>query len=613
MTTWWERWHKFVEDGAFFNQGGFKPVWFVHVVDLWMRLQAVLMPLGWTLLWLALSWLARWVAVRLLARIGRAPCASSLRNGAVHRDAGRSTYLPVARAEAASATRRSGRGKASAGATALTLCAELPSSRLAYRVSVALQGVSILYRVLQGYIVAMGALQFLQLTVWNEPRTAFRSTGRIPSPLCRADWLEAPTAAALEERFRTHWLPEYLQRVQAVQWARARDATELPRGRTRVLLYRASCDGLGNRFAGMLSAFFLAYLSDRAFLVDWSSCASVVHGSLDDLIRPPFDWDARRFLQATGARQHVRGAPAEGGTDVLRAFQSLVGVDGVRRLATAYCRPCPWRRPITDLQTMLCADPRDDDVPVIDFYGTHWSGAVLQHNPALRQRSCARFGADVFGILARTLLQPQEAVQRLADTVRPQLAAADVVVGLQVRRKDSYGISARMEETMWRCARQVAELHWRQRRQQQRLPDNGSVAPAPPRQRPRVALFIASDHAASREALRHANLPADTDAAVVSLDAPLLKTSVQSMQYALAEMYLLSRSDELVISPYSSFGSVAHGWGSRPPWVMLRTGQCMRALSSMPCDVYWFGVQRLPCFDDRMLSSEMVNQEYCYG
>ncbi|WOL08787.1 hypothetical protein Cni_G17540 [Canna indica] len=56
---------------------------------------------------------------------------------------------------------------------------------------------------------------------------------------------------------------------------------------------------------------------------------------------------------------------------------------------------------------------------------------------------------------------------------------------------------------------------------------------------------------------------------------------------ALAEMYLLSLSDELITSPFSTFGYVAHALGGLRPWILVRNANqnppCVRSLSMEPC------------------------------
>ncbi|XP_057473124.1 galactoside 2-alpha-L-fucosyltransferase-like [Actinidia eriantha] len=67
---------------------------------------------------------------------------------------------------------------------------------------------------------------------------------------------------------------------------------------------------------------------------------------------------------------------------------------------------------------------------------------------------------------------------------------------------------------------------------------------------------------------------------------------------AWAEMYLLSLTDKLVTSPWSTFGYVAQGLGGLKPWILVKPVNemapdppCQRAMSMEPC------FHAAPCFD----------------
>lgn len=642
----WAKFQKFLEDGAFFNQDGFKPPWFVNIVELWGITQAFLIPLGQTVLWLFVLrvvalflncfWKCRDVSTRgvVLAdgysedRIADSAWGADSHSVRLRLGSADRVALPVT-SDAPRQQRSSKRapqvgplpgnitwspGRSSIKARLRILVSDLWKRYLQRKFS-------ILYRFLQVCVVFHGLVIFRRLAFLNEPRTFFRSTNLIAPPLCTLS--ELADLSQKESDFLERDLRRYVSNIQSPLWQDVQRNGEHGLRGHRLVLYRASCDGLGNRLLGLVSAFYYAYMSGRAFLVDWEGCATVVSGTLEDLVDPPFPWNARVLLDRLGVDERYRSNPASDSDrgPILDEFQRIFGASSIRRLSTAYCRPCPERHPIVDLEHLLCEDFRSDPIPVIDFYGTHWTGATIQHNPYLRNASCQRFGNDVFGILARALLKPNAAVQRIVTPITEKMTESDLVIALQLRRRDSYGISALMEEVMWRCAQQIAVLHWQDRRTGSgRDPfyvsnKSSENSPEGPRSKnsQNVLLFVAADNEQSRNRIVDANDNKRSGMRVVYLPSPLTKTKVIGMQYAFAEIYLLSKADEVIISPYSSFGSLAHGWSSKVPWISLRNGKCMRTLSSMPCDVYWFGVQRLPCFQNWMLSSEMVNMESCYG
>ncbi|KAF9348070.1 hypothetical protein BGX26_000479 [Mortierella sp. AD094] len=69
----------------------------------------------------------------------------------------------------------------------------------------------------------------------------------------------------------------------------------------------------------------------------------------------------------------------------------------------------------------------------------------------------------------------------------------------------------------------------------------------------------------------------------------VVRNSVQGVQTAVAEMFLLAQSDRIISSPYSTFGYFAHGYANIQPNIVKRDGQCIKRKSTQPCFQYWFG------------------------
>lgn len=63
------------------------------------------------------------------------------------------------------------------------------------------------------------------------------------------------------------------------------------------------------------------------------------------------------------------------------------------------------------------------------------------------------------------------------------------------------------------------------------------------------------------------------------------------------DMYLLSLSDELVTSPWSTFGYIAHGLAGATPWILTKTPSAERALETFQAQGHCRrGVSLEPCF-----------------
>jgi len=84
------------------------------------------------------------------------------------------------------------------------------------------------------------------------------------------------------------------------------------------------------------------------------------------------------------------------------------------------------------------------------------------------------------------------------------------------------------------------------------------------------------------------------------------------MQDALVEMWLLGQTNEIIISPYSTFGYVAHGRTGLVPHVVTSDLHCLKSDTDQPCFQYWFGMSQLSCWTDEMESTEMINQYNCF-
>ena len=260
-----------------------------------------------------------------------------------------------------------------------------------------------------------------------------------------------------------------------------------------------------------------------------------------------------------------------------------------------YCRSCPFRsRPVVGGITdrMLCHPTigLDPDVPVWKLTSTNWYGSIMAHNPAFRQRICALTGPDIFGTIARMLLRPSPAVQELINQVKAHVGT-DPVVSVQLRRHEVNAMPLESEQIFFSCASALAATNT-------------------------TKIFLASDSNETRERWRHllGNRLVTLPAADTGNEGMVSRGSVSGMQLALADMFLLGDlSDDMVITPFSTFGYVAHGRASIIPHVVTRDNFCMRALSSQPCSMYWFGVTMSPCFDPHVhLTSDMLNQHDCY-
>ncbi|KAF9433291.1 hypothetical protein BGZ76_009645 [Entomortierella beljakovae] len=101
-----------------------------------------------------------------------------------------------------------------------------------------------------------------------------------------------------------------------------------------------------------------------------------------------------------------------------------------------------------------------------------------------------------------------------------------------------------------------------------------------------------SDHSGAKDNSNHNNHnnAVNTNAkSSISQTEAVMRNSVNGVQLAVAEMYLLAQADRIIASPYSTFGSFAHGYSNIQPNIVKRDGTCIKRQSTQPCFQYWFG------------------------
>lgn len=317
----------------------------------------------------------------------------------------------------------------------------------------------------------------------------------------------------------------------------------------------------------------------------WEPCGSTVGAQLEDLFDfPEFNWNFVRLAFELGITP------------------SQLETHPHRLIFTQYCRPCPFWKPIRDMEPIACSS-YDESFPenLIVFRATHWLGPAIQHNPYYREFICAHFGPQPFPQLATALLTPSKKVYEIMEPYRQLFESSRRVIGLQVRLRDSYAIDEYSEQVMWRCAESILS-NWDQVASPKSFLKGNQSSSSVDR------WFIATDTPEVRKQLRM-----QIGEKLISMDPPMDKGKTESALWALAEMWLLGEVDEIIISPYSSFGLFGHGRTNKSPWMVDRKGRCWRAPNSAPCDFYWFGVQRLQCFRDEWMTAEMVNNDDCFG
>lgn len=195
----------------------------------------------------------------------------------------------------------------------------------------------------------------------------------------------------------------------------------------------------------------------------------------------------------------------------------------------------------------------------------------------------------VFHFLGRYLLHPTNSVWGLVTRYyESYLAKADEKIGIQVRVFDSDpGPFQHVLDQILDCALK-----------EDLLPKfNQEESFVNPFEKPKTkAVLVTSLNSGYSEAIRDKYWESSTSTGeVISVHQPSHEGYQQTEKHmhnrkAWAEMYLLSLTDKLVTSSWSTFGYVAQGLGGLKPWILYKPENrtapnppCRRAMSMEPC------------------------------
>jgi len=378
----------------------------------------------------------------------------------------------------------------------------------------------------------------------------------------------------------------------------------------RYLVYLEGYEGLGNRLLSLVSAFAYAMVTKRALVID------ARRGHLAALLCEPFQDSS--WLLPPGFVDEVWGAPNL--EDAMhRGFQNVSAVrinlrhEQTRADQRFFCAATQQE----GLQnvTWIGWESNQYYVPRLFMIPSFWS--LLSPwfpDPSL-----------VFTQLTRFLCLPQNQIwARIQRVHESYLASSMMQVGLQVRRNlnaDNATLAESVQELIMNCSLKHhllprPAMHNEEPvvvvQQQQLKPpaDTGakSSSSSSSSSRTSAAVLVTSLHMQYYEKLRNLYLEHGTeDGTVVSVHM-MSHDGVENDSYeqavkALMEIWLLSFSNKLATSSWSTFGYVAQGLGGLHPVIFNflaldlddHTGPaCWLGQSSEPCLHYPF-VKQLEC------------------
>ncbi|KAJ3677005.1 hypothetical protein LUZ60_002729 [Juncus effusus] len=347
-------------------------------------------------------------------------------------------------------------------------------------------------------------------------------------------------------------------------------------------------NGLGNRMLTIVSAFLYAVLTDRVLLIHQTE-------DMADLFCEPFpesSWVLPSDFPIKNLTKLHRGSDISYG-NMLRDKK----INNNVKSRSESLPPYTYLHLEHDYQHLDKLFFCDEDQMVVgkinwlilqsDIYFIPGLFLISQFENELGWMFPSK--ETVFHHLGRYLFHPTNPVWGMISRYYTgYLSGFDEKIGIQVRVFSRHPISAE------NYLKQILACS----QQENILPDlNLESTSTPPNNKGRSkAVLITSLYSEYSEKLKtmyyeHTAVNGDT----ISIYQPTHESQQQTEsnshnQKALAEMYLLSYSDLLVISGWSTFGYIGQGLGGIKPWILLTPRDqkpanppCVRAISMEPC------------------------------
>jgi xyloglucan fucosyltransferase len=327
--------------------------------------------------------------------------------------------------------------------------------------------------------------------------------------------------------------------------------------------------GLGNKMLLITSCFLYAVLTQRIFLVPSSSL-------LCDIMCEPFEGSSWRIPD--GRVLGLGPSP-----NFFASVDSFLATRGDDLLLQQHSKN------VSAKVDMYATDVSDDwffqpenrfycpteqsflsNVTCIGVVGCQYTIPKLFSMPTFRPTLESLFPTRmVLTDLLRSLMLPVDSIWHEVEKVEAmQPDRADRRVGVQIRyfrgveafEKLHQGVDSRIRQ----CFLENGILP----KQKTKLSDDAIESP---RSSKRITVFIASLHNSFEKSLTMEylqNPPANGEnVTIVQLSQKLSQGySVQDDAQAMVEMILLSFSDDIIVTPMSTFGGVAHAYGALRPW-----------------------------------------------
>ncbi|XP_062178460.1 probable fucosyltransferase 8 [Phragmites australis] len=351
--------------------------------------------------------------------------------------------------------------------------------------------------------------------------------------------------------------------------------------------------GLGNRMLAMASAFLYAVLTNRVLLVDRGR-----GNTLTDLFCEPFPgttWALPIDFPLEKFRELNEGAPESYGNVVVNMSGSVSGLHFVYLHLDHDASAANL--------LVYCDDHRQflHRVQWAIMRADQYIAPGLFLNPVYQEELDRLFPRkdSVFYILSRYLLHPTNDIWGMVTRFyNSYLRNADERLGIQIRVFDGDKPFQHVLDQILACTSQEHLLPGV-------MSTEGGASPLPTAGARSKAVLMTGLSSWYHDNIREMYWKsASMNGEVVSVHQPSHEEHQhwfhsQHDMKALAEIYLLSLTDKIVTSGWSTFGYVGNGLGGLTPYIMFRPKNmtvpnppCTRAMSMEPCS---FAVPHFNC------------------
>ena len=325
----------------------------------------------------------------------------------------------------------------------------------------------------------------------------------------------------------------------------------------KFVVFRPTNTGLGNRILALVSSYALALVTGRQLLVDWQ-LTEVFGARFEDLFTSSVMKNLRSVIGNVSVSEHEYD------------FLNLV-----------YCRQCSirFRHPS---YAMLATKNLNEEFTkkFIVVRSNVYFAPTLLVNKYHRKVACSLIGngTSLFTELFHKALKLTPELQEELDEAL-QAFEGKYPIGVQLRTKDRVGFPLMRMGSFFNCLQTLVAQH------------NNSL------------VIVASD---TESLKRRAEILFGDK--VFRMKRKSFEYTKEGIKTALMDLVILSRCKDLILTPFSTFGSVAAGIGRIVPHFVTREeGYCIKDVSYEPKFHYWHAMS---LYDIKELgSSDMINQD----